>query len=79
MAIRVYKLTSPARRFMSFPPFAELTKKEPERSLTTDLRYKVIATNPARLPCAITACACRSTASSTSSGRMTTYPPKWQP
>ncbi|MDI9505287.1 MAG: 50S ribosomal protein L2 [Candidatus Excrementavichristensenella sp.] len=40
MAIRVYKPTSPARRFMSVLSFAELTKKEPERSLTTDLRYK---------------------------------------
>ena len=40
MAIRVYKPTSPARRFMSVLSFAELTKKEPERSLTTDLRHK---------------------------------------
>ncbi len=40
MAIRVYKPTSPARRFMSVLSFAELTKKEPEKSLTTDLRHK---------------------------------------
>ncbi|MEG0145555.1 MAG: 50S ribosomal protein L2, partial [Clostridia bacterium] len=40
MAIRVYKPTSPARRFMSVLSFAELTKKAPERSLTTDLRHK---------------------------------------
>ncbi len=40
MAIRVYKPTSPARRFMSVLTFEEITKKEPERSLTTDLRHK---------------------------------------
>ena len=40
MGIRVYKPTSPARRFMSVLTFDELTKKEPERSLTTDLRHK---------------------------------------
>ena len=40
MGIRVYKPTSPARRFMSVLTYEELTKKEPERSLTTDLRKK---------------------------------------
>ncbi len=40
MGIRVYKPTSPARRFMSVLTFDELTKKAPERSLTTDLRKK---------------------------------------
>ena len=40
MAIRVYKPTSPARRFMSVLTFEEITKKEPERSLTCDLRHK---------------------------------------
>ena len=40
MGIRVYKPTSPARRFMSVLTFEELTKKAPERSLTTDLRKK---------------------------------------
>ena len=39
MGIRVYKPTSPARRFLSVLTFDELTKKEPERSLTTDLRH----------------------------------------
>ena len=39
MGIRVYKPTSPARRFMSVLTFEELTKKEPERSLVTDLRH----------------------------------------
>jgi len=40
MAIRVYKPTSPARRFMSVLTFEEITKATPERSLTTDLRHK---------------------------------------
>ena len=40
MGIRVYKPTSPARRIMSVLTFEELTKKAPERSLTTDLRKK---------------------------------------
>ena len=40
MAIRVYKPTSPARRFMSVLTFEEITKKEPERSVVTDLRHK---------------------------------------
>ena len=40
MAIRVYKPTSPARRFMSVPTFDEITKKTPEKSLTTDLRSR---------------------------------------
>ena len=33
MAIRQYKPTSPARRFMSVNAFAEITKKTPEKSL----------------------------------------------
>ncbi|MDD2647546.1 MAG: 50S ribosomal protein L2 [Eubacteriales bacterium] len=37
MAVRVYKPTSPARRFMSVLTFAEVTKKTPEKSL---LEYK---------------------------------------
>ena len=40
MAIRVYKPTSPARRFMSVLTFEEVTKKTPEKSLTTDLRHR---------------------------------------
>ena len=40
MAIRVYKPTSPARRFMSVLTYEEVTKKTPERSLVTDLRHK---------------------------------------
>ncbi len=38
MGIRVYKPTSPARRFMSVLTYEELTKKAPERSLTESLK-----------------------------------------
>ena len=33
MAIKKYKPTSPARRFMTVSDFAEITKDSPERSL----------------------------------------------
>ncbi len=49
MAIRVYKPTSPARRFMSVLSFAELTKKAPEKSLTTDLRHKAGRNNQGKI------------------------------
>ena len=38
MAIKKYKPTSPARRFMTVSDFAEVTKTEPERSLLTTLK-----------------------------------------
>ena len=38
MAIRRYKPTSPGRRFMSVPSFEEITKTEPEKSLTGPLK-----------------------------------------
>ena len=38
MAIRVYKPTSPARRFMSVLTFEEVTKTQPERSLVESLK-----------------------------------------
>jgi large subunit ribosomal protein L2 len=38
MAIRVYKPTSPARRFMSVLTFEEVTKKAPEKSLVEVLK-----------------------------------------
>lgn len=49
MAIRVYKPTSPARRFMSVLTFEEITKKQPERSLTTDLRHKAGRNNSGKI------------------------------
>ena len=38
MAIRVYKPTSPARRFMSVLTYEEITKKTPEKALTETLK-----------------------------------------
>ncbi|MBQ4074998.1 MAG: 50S ribosomal protein L2 [Clostridia bacterium] len=38
MAVRVYKPTSSARRFMSVLTFEEITKKTPEKSLTETLK-----------------------------------------
>ena len=49
MAIRVYKPTSPARRFMSVLSYEGLTKNEPERSLTTDLRHKAGRNNSGKI------------------------------
>ena len=40
MAIKKYKPTSPGRRFMSVLSFEEITKKEPEKSLTESLTSK---------------------------------------
>lgn len=49
MAIRVYKPTSPARRFMSVLTFEEITKKTPERSLITDMRHKAGRNNQGKI------------------------------
>ena len=49
MAIRVYKPTSPARRFMSVLTFEEVTKKTPERSLVTDMRHKAGRNNSGKI------------------------------
>ena len=49
MAIRVYKPTSPARRFMSVLTFEEVTKKTPEKSLTTDLRHRAGRNNQGKI------------------------------
>src|ERR671917_2912909 len=38
MPIRKPKPTSPGRRFVSYPDFAEITKTEPEKSLTEGLK-----------------------------------------
>src|SRR5439155_10863571 len=40
MPIRRYKPTSPGRRFMSVSTFEEVTKTEPEKSLTAPLKKK---------------------------------------
>ena len=49
MGIRVYKPTSPARRFMSVLTYEEITKKTPEKSLTTDLRHKAGRNNQGKI------------------------------
>ena len=38
MAIRKPKPTSPGRRFVTYPDFAEITRSEPEKSLTEGLK-----------------------------------------
>ena len=49
MAIRVYKPTSPARRFMSVLSYDGLTKKAPEKSLMTDLRGRAGRNNTGKI------------------------------
>ena len=49
MAIRVYKPTSPARRFMSVLTYEEVTKKTPERSLTEDMRHHAGRNNQGKI------------------------------
>ena len=49
MAIRVYKPTSPARRFMSVLTYEEVTKKTPERSLIQDMRHKAGRNNQGKI------------------------------
>jgi len=49
MAIRVYKPTSPARRFMSVLSYDELSKVAPEKSLTTDLRHRAGRNNQGKI------------------------------
>ncbi|MGI6238292.1 MAG: 50S ribosomal protein L2 [Christensenellales bacterium] len=49
MGIRIYKPTSPARRQMSVLTFEEITKKEPEKSLTTDLRRRAGRNNQGKI------------------------------
>ena len=49
MPIKVYKPTSPGRRDMSGYTFEEITKKKPERKLTTALRRKGGRNNTGRI------------------------------
>jgi len=49
MGIRKYKPTSPGRRFMSVSTFEEITKTEPERSLTEPLKKKGGRNNNGRI------------------------------
>ena len=49
MAIRVYKPTSPARRFMSVLTFEEITKKTPEKSLLAEKKQNAGRNNQGRI------------------------------
>ena len=49
MAIRVYKPTSPARRFMSVLTYEEITKKQPEKSLTEYLKKNAGRNNQGKI------------------------------
>jgi large subunit ribosomal protein L2 len=49
MALKKYKPTSPGRRFMTVSSFEEVTKTEPERSLTEPLKKKGGRNNQGRI------------------------------
>src|SRR5437762_12102367 len=49
MALRKFKPTSPGRRFMTVSTFEEVTKKEPEKSLTAPLPKKGGRNNQGRI------------------------------
>ena len=49
MPIRIYKPTSPGRRFMSVSTFEEITKKEPEKSLIEPLKKHAGRNNRGRI------------------------------
>ncbi len=49
MAIRKYKPTSPARRFMSVSGFEEITTNEPEKSLVVGLKKRAGRNNQGRI------------------------------
>ena len=49
MAIRVYKPTSPARRFMSVLTYEEITKKKPEKSLVEYLKKNAGRNNQGKI------------------------------
>src|SRR3954453_7654217 len=49
MAVRRYKPTSPGRRFMTVSDFAEITKKEPEKTLLAPVSKKGGRNNNGRI------------------------------
>jgi len=49
MAVKRYKPTSPGRRFASVSDFAEITKKEPEKTLLAPVKYKAGRNNKGRI------------------------------
>lgn len=49
MGIKKYRPTTPGRRFMTSPDYAEITKSEPERSLTESLKKSGGRNNTGRI------------------------------
>ena len=49
MAVKTYKPTTPSRRNMTTPSFAEITKKTPEKSLLTVLKKNAGRNNTGRI------------------------------
>ncbi len=49
MAVKTYKPTTPSRRNMTSPSFAEITKKTPEKSLVTVLKKNAGRNNTGRI------------------------------
>ena len=49
MAVKTYKPTTPSRRHMATPSFAEITKKTPEKSLVVTLKSKAGRNNFGRV------------------------------
>ena len=49
MAVKTYKPTTPSRRNMTTPSFAEITKKSPEKSLVTTLKKHSGRNNTGRI------------------------------
>ena len=49
MAVKTYKPTTPSRRNMTTPSFAEITKKSPEKSLLTVLKKNAGRNNTGRI------------------------------
>ena len=49
MAVKTYKPTTPSRRNMTTPSFAEITKKTPEKSLVTVLKKNAGRNNTGRI------------------------------
>ena len=75
MAIKRYKPTSSARRFMTVSAYDEITKSTPERSLLEDQRNPAEETLKVRSPFVTSAAATEeNTVSSTLRERKTAFP-----
>ena len=49
MAVKTYNPTTPSRRHMTTPSFAEITKKTPEKSLVVTVKSKAGRNNLGRI------------------------------